>query len=272
MFESEEISEITSVYLIPWGISIITALLVFVLGRLIVNLLINVLGKVLNRTSLDTILVEFIQTIVRVLLMIFVIVAALDQLGLNTTSLIAVLGAVGLAVGLALQGSLQNFASGFLLLVLRPFKAGDYVEAAGTGGVVEKISIFSTVMRTPDNKEVTIPNGAIYGGNIINYSARPTRRVDLVFGISYGDDIKKAKEVMTEAVTSDPRVLKDPAPTVAVMELADSSVNFIVRPWVNTDDFWPVYWDMTEKIKIALDDNGITIPFPQMDVHMDKAQ
>ena len=270
MLTSEQLSQFTADYLVPWGISIISALLIFIIGRLVINIVSKILGKILTKAAMDAILVEFIQAIARVLLLIFVIVAALDQLGVNTTSLIAVLGAAGLAIGLALQGSLQNFAAGFLLLILRPFKAGDYVEAAGTAGIVEKISIFSTVMRTPDNKEVTIPNGAIYNDNIINYSARDTRRVDMVFGISYGDDINKAKEVMMTTVKTDERVLAEPEPNVAVSALADSSVNFIVRPWVKTDDYWPVYWDLTEKIKTELEQNGITIPFPQMELHIEK--
>lgn len=269
---SEQLNQFAADYLVPWGINIISTLLIFIIGWLITKVVTNVLGKVLTKTAIDEILVEFIQTLVRVLLLIFVIVAALDRLGVNTTSLIAVLGAAGLAIGLALQGSLQNFAAGFLLLILRPFKAGDYVEAAGTAGIVEKVSIFSTVMRTPDNKEVTVPNGAIYGDNIVNYSARHTRRVDMVFGISYGDDIKKAKEVMMAAVKADERVLAEPEPNVAVSALADSSVNFIVRPWVKTDDYWGVYWDLTEKIKIELEQNGITIPFPQMDLHIEKTE
>lgn len=268
MFDTEKINELISLYVIPWAINIVIALLIFIIGRIVISVLVGILGKVLGRTKLDSILIEFTQAIAKVLLLIFVIVAVLDQLGVNTTSLIAVLGAAGLAIGLALQGSLQNFAAGFLLLVLRPFKAGDYVEAAGTAGMIEKISIFSTIMRTPDNKEVTIPNGSIYSGNIINYSARDTRRVDMVFGISYGDDIKKAKEVMMAAVTADDRVLEDPAPNIAVSALADSSVNFIVRPWVKTDDYWPVFWDMTEKIKLELEANGMTIPFPQRDLHV----
>ncbi|ROQ19448.1 mechanosensitive ion channel family protein [Marinimicrobium koreense] len=268
MFDTEKINELISLYVIPWSINIVTALLIFIIGRIVISILIGILGKVMGRTKLDSILIEFTQTIAKVLLLIFVIVAALDQLGVNTTSLIAVLGAAGLAIGLALQGSLQNFAAGFLLLVLRPFKAGDYVEAAGTAGMVEKISIFSTILRTPDNKEVTVPNGSIYSDNIVNYSARDTRRVDMVFGISYGDDLKKAKEVMMAALTSDERVLEDPAPNVAVSALADSSVNFIVRPWVKTEDYWPVYWDMTEKIKVELEANGMSIPFPQRDLHI----
>lgn len=272
MLNSEKISELTNLYLIPWGANLLSAALVFIIGWFIIGIISKVLGKVLGNTKLDGILTEFIQAIVRALLLVFVFAAALDRLGVNTASLVVVLGAAGLAIGLALQGSLQNFAAGFLLLILQPFKAGDYVEAAGTAGMVEKIGIFTTTMRSPDNKEVIIPNGAIYSGNIINYSARATRRVDMVFGISYGDDIQKAKQIMLAAVTSDERVLNDPEPNVSVGALADSSVNFIVRPWVKTDDYWPVYWDMTEKIKIALDNNGITIPFPQMDLHLDKSK
>jgi small conductance mechanosensitive channel len=213
-----------------------------------------------------------VQSLLNALLLLFVIVAALDRLGVNTTSLIAVLGAAGLAVGLALQGSLQNFAAGFLLLVLRPFKSGDFIEAAGTMGVVEKISIFSTIMRTPDNKEVIVPNGAIYSGNIINYSARSTRRVDMIFGIGYGDDIKQARDIIAQIISADERVLPEPETVIAVSELGASSVNFVVRPWVKTEDYWPVKFDLTEEIKLAFDKNGISIPFPQMDVHWIKPE
>ncbi|MGD8174685.1 mechanosensitive ion channel family protein [Marinimicrobium sp. ARAG 43.8] len=268
MFETEQINQFIDLYVVPWCINIITALLIFIVGRIVIGILVGVLGRVLKRTHLDSILVEFVQMIAKVVLLIFVIVAALDKLGVNTASMIAVLGAAGLAIGLALQGSLQNFAAGFLLLVLRPFKAGDYVEAANTAGMVEKISIFSTTLRTPDNKEVTVPNGSIYSNNIINYSARDTRRVDMVFGISYDDDIKQAKDVINAVLAADERVLKDPAPTVAVSALADSSVNLIVRPWANTGDYWPLFWDMTERIKLELEANGMTIPFPQRDVHI----
>ncbi|MDQ2078464.1 mechanosensitive ion channel family protein [Marinimicrobium sp. ABcell2] len=271
MFNTEQMNVFTSTYLVPWSINLAAALLIFIVGKVVSNLLVSVLGKVLAKTKLDNILVEFIQTLVYALLLIFVIVAALDQLGVNTTSLIAVLGAAGLAIGLALQGSLQNFASGFMLLTARPFKTGDYIEAGNSAGVVEKISIFSTVLRSPDNKEVTIPNGAIYGHNIINYSTRETRRVDMVFGVSYGDDIRKVREIITGVLQSDERVLEEPAPTIVVGELNDSSVDFWVRPWVNTADYWPVKWDLTEKMKLAFDEQGVTIPFPQMDVHVDKA-
>lgn len=270
MFDSETMSNLLETYLIPWGINIVTAVLIFIIGLLVVKLLINLLGKAMGRTKLDLILIEFIQAIAKAILLIFVIVAALDRLGVDTTSLIAVLGAAGLAIGLALQGSLQNFAAGFMLLMFRPFKAGDYVEAASVGGMVEKISIFTTILRTPDNKEVTVPNGLIYRDSITNYSARDTRRVDMIFNISYGDDIKKAREIISAALAADERILPEPEPTIVVGALGDSSVDLWVRPWVNTPDFWPVKWDVTEKIKIEFDKGGITIPFPQMDLHLEK--
>ena len=269
-FSQDEMNEFAQNHVIPWGINIVTALLIFIVGKIVVKILVGLIGKLLRRTNLDNILVEFIQAIANALLLIVVIIAALDQLGVDTTSMIALIGAAGLAIGLALQGSLQNFASGFLLLVFRPFTAGDYIEAGGTAGVVKTIGIFTTILNSPDNREITVPNGAIYSGNITNYSALPTRRVDLVFGISYDDDIKKAKEIMERVVKADERVLADPAPQIAVSELADSSVNFVVRPWVNSADFWPVKFALTENIKLAFDENGITIPFPQMDVHTDK--
>jgi small conductance mechanosensitive channel len=202
--------------------------------------------------------------------MLFVFIAALDQLGVDTTSLIALIGAAGLAVGLALQGSLQNFAAGVMLVVFRPFKIGDVVDAGGAMGKIEKISIFSTTMITPDNRDIIVPNGQIYSGTITNYSANETRRVDLVFGIGYGDDMRKAKEIMEDIVAKHELILDDPAPGVAVAELADSSVNFNVRPWVNAADYWTVRADVIEQVKTAFDENGISIPFPQMDVHLDK--
>jgi small conductance mechanosensitive channel len=254
-----------------YGLKVLAAIIVFIVGRWVAKIITNLIRKALTRAKMDVILVNFVTSIINALLLLFVIIAALNQLGVNTTSLIALLGAAGLAIGLALQGSLQNFASGVMLIVFRPFKNGDFIEAAGTSGVVEHISIFTTVMRTPDNREIIIPNGSIYSGTITNYSARSTRRVDMVFGIGYGDDIKKAKEVLNKLIESDERILKDPAPQVAVGELGDSSVNFIVRPWVNSADYWPVKLDFTENVKLAFDENDISIPFPQMDVHLDKA-
>jgi small conductance mechanosensitive channel len=255
-------------YVIPWAINIVFALGIFIVGRWVVRAIVGVLKRMLIKAKMDDILVDFICAIARTALLLFVIIAALEQLGVDTTSLIALLGAAGLAVGLALQGSLANFAAGVMLIVFRPFKAGDFVEAGGVTGVVEKISIFSTIMRTGDNREVIVPNGGIYGSNITNYSARETRRIDLVFGIGYGDDIRKAREIILAILNQDERILKDPEPVVAVGELGASSVDFVVRPWVATADYWNVRWDLLEKVKLAFDENGVSIPFPQRDVHL----
>ncbi|HSC69273.1 MAG TPA: mechanosensitive ion channel domain-containing protein [Cellvibrio sp.] len=257
-------------FIAPWSIKILLALLIFVIGQLVAKIIARVLGKVLSHTKLDNILVGFIQSLVNALLLVFVIVAALDQLGVNTNSVIAVLGAAGLAIGLALQGSLQNFAAGFMLLIFRPFKAGDYVEAAGTAGSIEKIGIFSTTMHTGDNKEVIIPNGSIYSGNIINYSKRPTRRIDMVFSIGYQDDIRAARDVIAAIINDEARILPEPAPLIAVGELAANSVNFFVRPWVKTEEYWDVKFALTEKIKLAFDANDISIPFPPIHTHSHK--
>jgi small conductance mechanosensitive channel len=270
--DAEKIPQLVDTYVIPWSINIVMALAIYVIGRFIVGIIVNVFGKVLARSKYDNMLIDFVKAILNAVLMLFVIVAALDRLGVDTTSLVAILGAAGLAIGLSLQGSLQNFAAGVMLLVFRPFKAGDFVEAGGTAGVVKSISIFTTIMTTPDNKEIIVPNGAIYGGNITNFSAKPTRRVDMVVGISYDSDLKKAKSILQEMVAADERILKDPAPTVAVAELADSSVNFVVRPWVASADFWGVKFDFTEAVKLRFDAEGITIPYPQMDVYLHKSE
>ncbi len=259
-------------YVIPWGLNILFALLIFIVGKYLVGVITRLVKKLMGKAHMDAILVNFIGSIIKSVLLLFVVIASLDQLGVNTTSLIALIGAAGLAIGLALQGSLQNLASGVMLIVFRPFTDGDFVEAGGTMGVVEEIGIFTTKMRTGDNKEVIVPNGQIFGGIITNYSKRDTRRVDMVFGISYGDDIRKAKQVITGIIEADERILKEPAPLVALGELADSSVNFNVRPWVKSGDYWSVYYDLNEKIKLAFDDNGISIPFPQMDVHLEKSE
>lgn len=253
-------------------INVITAILIVVVGRIAVKWLIKLVRKLMVRWNVDPILINFVSSISNALLLLFVFIAALDQLGVNTTSLIAVLGAAGLAVGLALKDSLQNFSAGIMLVLFRPFKVGDFIDAGGVMGIVEKISIFSTIMRTADNREVTVPNSQIYSGTITNFSARDTRRIDMVFGISYGDDLLKAKNIIKEIVTSHEKVLSEPEPVVRVAELAESSVNFDVRPWVNADDFWPVRSELIEQIKLAFDANGITIPFPQMDVHVNKSE
>ncbi len=267
MLEKLDIMKLVETYVIPWGINIAMALAIFIIGKIVVNTLTKLLRTVLGKSKMDQILINFVSSIFKTILLLFVVIASLDQLGVDTTSLIALLGAAGLAVGLALQSSLQNFAAGVMLIVFRPFKAGDFVEVAGTAGVVETISIFSSILRTGDNREIIIPNGSIYGGTITNYSARETRRVDMVFGIGYDEDIKKAKELLEKIVNADERVLADPKPVIAVSELADSSVNFVVRPWVKTSDYWAVLWDLTEEVKLQFDSNGISIPYPQMDVH-----
>jgi small conductance mechanosensitive channel len=269
-FDAERMSELVDAYAIPWAINIVTALAIYIVGKIIVGVLVNLVGKLLARSKYDDMLVDFLKAIVNAILMLFVIVAALDRLGVDTTSLVAILGAAGLAIGLSLQGSLQNFAAGVMLLVFKPFKAGDFVEAGGTAGVVKNISIFTTLLCSPDNKEIIVPNGSIYSGNITNYSAKETRRVDMVFGIGYDSDIKLAKQILQEIADADERILKDPAVTIAVAELADSSVNFVVRPWAATSDFWGVKFDYTEQVKLKFDAAGISIPFPQMDVHIQK--
>ncbi|MEX2523853.1 MAG: mechanosensitive ion channel domain-containing protein [Gammaproteobacteria bacterium] len=227
----------------------------------------HVRGMLVNR-NLDPMLATFITSIAHITAIIFIIIAALSELGIQTTSLIAIVGAAGLAVALSLQSSLSSFAAGVMIIAFRPFKVGDYIEAGGTAGIVEEIQIFSTRMRTGDNKAVIVPNSGIINGNIINYSDKDTRRVDMVFGISYNDDIGMAKKILDDVLKQDERILEDPEPTIAVSQLGDSSVNLIVRPWVKTDDYWAVLWDLTETIKLRFDKEGINIPYPQRDVHL----
>ncbi len=272
VLDNIDIQQLIETYVLPWGINIVMALAIFLIGKLIVKVLVQFAKKVMVKAKVDNILVNFIGSIINAILLLFVVIAALDQLGVETTSLIALIGAAGLAVGLALQGTLQNLASGVMLIIFRPFNDGDFIEAAGVSGIVEEIGIFTTTMRTGDNREIIIPNGEIFGGTITNYSKRSTRRVDMVFGIGYDDDIKKAKEIISKILDEDERILKDPAPTVAVGELADSSVNFNVRPWCATSEYWNVYSDTQEKVKLAFDAEGISIPYPQMDVHQQLQQ
>ncbi len=249
-------------------LGVLGAIVIFYIGRWIANTLTKVLEKILNQRNVDETLVSFALNLARAALMIFVVLAALGQLGIQTTSFIAVLGAAGLAVGLALQGSLANFAAGVLMIIFRPIRVGDFVEVAGTAGIVEDIQIFVTQLRTPDNKTIIIPNAEITGGSIVNYSLKPTRRIDFVFGVSYDADLKQTRDILEGIIAADHRILTDPAPVIAVSELADSSVNFVVRPWVKREDYWGVYFDITEKVKISLDEANIGIPYPQMDVHV----
>jgi small conductance mechanosensitive channel len=251
-----------------YGLKVVAAVVVFVVGRWIAKGLTKFLEKVMNKRQVDPTIVSFVENMTYIALLVFVVLAALGQLGIQTTSFIAVIGAAGLAIGLALQGSLSNFAAGFLMIIFRPFKVGDYIEGGGVGGTVEAIQIFTTQLKTPDNKTVIIPNAALTAGNITNYSAKGTRRVDLVFGIGYGDDIDHAKKVIMDVLAKEERILKDPATTIGVVELADSSVNIAVRPWVRAEDYWNVYFNLTENIKKSFDSQGVSIPFPQRDVHM----
>lgn len=270
LLSPENVQHYVNDYAIPWGINIAFAILIFIIGRIVVKGVLSVFRKVMSKSKYDKMLSDFLESILSAVLMLFVIVASLDKLGVDTTSLVAILGAAGLAIGLSLQDSLKNFAAGVMLLVFKPFKAGDFVEAAGTSGVVQKIGIFTSTFTSLDNKEIIIPNGKIYGDNITNYSARDTRRCDMTFGISYDDDIRKAKAILVEMCEKDERILADPKPLVGVSELGDSSVNFTVRPWVKTSDFLAVKLDFTEAVKLKFDEEGITIPYPQMDVHMHK--
>lgn len=270
LLSPENVQHYVNDYAIPWGINIAFAILIFIIGRIVVKGVLSVFRKVMSKSKYDKMLSDFLESILSAVLMLFVIVASLDKLGVDTTSLVAILGAAGLAIGLSLQDSLKNFAAGVMLLVFKPFKAGDFVEAAGTSGVVQKIGIFTSTFTSLDNKEIIIPNGKIYGDNITNYSARDTRRCDMTFGISYDDDLRKAKAILVEMCEQDDRILADPKPLVGVSELGDSSVNFTVRPWVKTSDFLDVKLDFTEAVKLKFDEEGITIPYPQMDVHMHK--
>lgn len=251
-------------------INVIAAILIFLVGRFIVGLMAKGLRSLMQRQQVDPILESFVCNLVYWAMMTFVIIAAIGQLGIKTASLIALVGAAGLAVGLALQGSLANFAAGVLIVMFRPYRVGDWVEAAGIAGTVEQVQILTTILKTADNKQIIVPNGQIMDSIITNYSANETRRVDLVIGVSYDDDIDKVRQTISALVDADERIHKEPPCQIAVAELADSSVNFNVRPWVATTDYWPVRFELTEAIKKRFDDVGISIPFPQRDVHLFK--
>ena len=250
------------------GVSVVYALVILVVGLWISKLLTKMTRRALSKKEVEPTLVKFGTNILYAILVVFVITATMNKVGIQTTSLIAVIGAAGLAIGLALQGSLANFAAGVLIIIFHPFKVGDVIEGAGVLGSVKELGIFTTVLKTPDNKTIFIPNGSLAGGNITNYTLEDTRRVEMTVGVGYGEDIKKVKEVLTDIITSDERVLKDPEPVVALLELADSSVNFVVRPWTKTEDYWGVYFDTMAAVKLRLDEEGIEIPFPQTDVHL----
>ncbi len=251
--------------------ALIGAIAVFIIGKWVSRWIASLVRKSVKKGQSDDMLAGFAGSLTYFGLLALVIIAALGTLGVETAQFAVVLGAAGLAVGFALQGTLSNFAAGVMLLVFRPFKAGDVVEAGGATGVVKELQLFTTTLTTPDNKLVIVPNSAMSSGNIVNYNALGTRRVDMVFGIGYEDDIPRAKEILEDILAKDDRVLKDPGSTVALVELADSSVNFVCRPWVNASDYWGVWFDTHETVKARFDDAGVSIPFPQQDVHMHQA-
>ena len=259
-------------YLMPWFIKAVLALVIFYVGRIVAKWICSVLARQMTKHGLDEMLIRLTKNTAYFALMAVVILAALDQLGINTTSALAVFGAAGLAIGLAVKDSLSNFAAGVMIAFFQPFKLGHYIEAAGTAGTVMEVGMFNSTLLTPDNKRVIVPNRLVYNDTIVNYSAEETRRVDIVFGIGYEDDINQARELIESVLAADERILKDPAPVVAVNELADSSVNFVVRPWVKGDDYWDVRFTMMERIKLIFDENGISIPYPQQDVHMHQVE
>jgi small conductance mechanosensitive channel len=256
---------------IDFGMKLVAAMVIFFVGRFVARMLSKGVRKLLESQNVEKILETFVSNLVYWALMTFVIIATISQIGIQTTSLIAIMGAAGLAVGLALQGSLSNFAAGVLIVMFRPYKVGDWVEAAGVSGSVVQVQILTTILKTGDNKQIVVPNSQIMGSIITNYSANDTRRVDLIIGIGYDDDIDKARATIQKLVDADERILKDPACVIAVSELADSSVNFVVRPWVQTADYWAVNFDLTEAIKKRFDEEGISIPYPQQDVHLYQA-
>lgn len=261
---------------IPWvstyALKVLAALLIVILGKWLAKKISILLSRILERNKVDITLTGFLSNIIYYLLIIVVLVAAAGQLGINTTSFLTILGTAGLAVGLALKDSLSNFAAGVMLILFRPFRVGDFVDAGGVKGTVDSITIFNTILNTPDNQRLIVPNGNITSSVITNVTANPTRRIDLVVGISYEDDIKAAKTVLNEILAAEPRILDTPAPKIAVSELGDSSVNLVVRPWVKTGDYWNVYFDLTEAIKLTFDEKGISIPYPQQDVHLFKEE
>jgi len=255
--------------ILSWIVKILIAIAIFIVGKWAAALLTKLFRNMLEKSKTDETLVKFLGDLVYFGLLVLVAIAALGTLGVNTTSFAALVGAAGLAVGLALQGNIANFGAGVVLLFLRPFKVGDFVEAGGASGVVDSIGIFNTTFKTGDNRIIIVPNSNIIGNNIVNYSKEPLRRIDLVIGVGYEDDLKLVKSTLKEILENNEKVLKDPAPTVALAELADSSVNFNVRPWVKKEDYWAVRSELLETIKTVFDEKGINIPYPQMDVHVD---
>jgi small conductance mechanosensitive channel len=251
-----------------YGLPLLWAVVIFIVGRIVARAISNAVAKAMIKANVEETLVKFTKNMLFVAMMVFVVIAAISKMGVETTSFAAVVAAAGLAVGLSLQGTLSNFASGVLLIIFRPFKAGDFIEAGGISGIVEEIQIFCTLMRSGDNKQIIVPNSQVMGTTITNYSTKPTRRLDLVIGVGYGDDLQKVKAVLSDLLAAEERILPEPQPTIGVLALGESSVDFAVRPWVNSGDYWPVLFDLQEAIKLRFDVEGISIPFPQRDIHI----
>ncbi len=263
-----QILETITVWFTTYSIKIVAAILIFIIGKWLCRRITNLLTKIMEKNNIDVTLVKFLSSIVYYTLFIVVMIAVAGQLGINTTSFLTIIGAAGLAIGLALKDSLANFASGVMLIMFRPIKIGDFVDVGGVTGTVQSIDIFNTTIHSPDNQKHIVPNASITSGVITNVTANDNRRVDLVIGIGYDDDIAKAKGILKAIIKKEERILEDPATNIAVSELGDSSVNFVVRPWVKTSDYWDVYFALTEEIKITFDREGISIPYPQQDVHL----
>jgi len=264
----EKIQELVAEKGIDFAVGFLSAVAILIVGRWVARLARGGVRKLMRKRNVDETLVLFVSNVLYVLIIAFVFIAAIKKVGVDTTAALAVVGAAGLAIGFALQGSLGNFAAGLMLIIFRPFKVGDFIEAAGAKGTVEEIRIFTTRLKSPDNKIIIVPNAKVTGDNVVNYSAKETRRVDLVIGVSYEDNLDKVRGVIKAVLSEDARILQEPEPTIGLLEMADSSVNFAVRPWVKTADYWGVYFDTLEKLKKRFDSEGITIPFPQRDVHI----
>jgi small conductance mechanosensitive channel len=255
-----------------YGLKIIAAIVILILGRIAAGLVRSLVKRILRKSKVDETLISFLGSLTYIGILAFIVIAAVAQLGVQTASFVAVLGAAGLAIGLALQGSLANFAAGVLMIIFKPFKIGEYITAGGVSGSVEAIGIFTTELKSPDNRKIIVPNAKVTGDSIVNFSAKEQRRIDMIAGVSYSDDLAKVKQVIEGILSEDERILKDPAPTIGLLEMAESSINFAVRPWVKTTDYWDVFFATQEKIKQRFDAEGISIPFPQRDVHLYKTE
>jgi len=266
--EFSKYAEKASGLVIEYGLNVLWALVTLILGLWLIRILGKAFARLMEKSNFDVSLEKFLLSLVRIGLKILLVITVISMLGVEMTSFIAILGAAGLAVGLALQGSLANFAGGVLLLVFKPFKVDDFIEAQGYLGKVSAIQVFNTILKTPDNKTIVIPNGILSNGSITNFTTEEQRRIEWTFGIGYGDDLRKAKEILNDLIKSDTRILSEPPSLVAVSELGDNSVNFVARAWVKSTDYWDVYFDMQEKVKLTFDQKGISIPFPQRDVHV----